>query len=139
MTIRITGSYRDKMTWRNFPNKDENDRFYDEHLLFCRTHGSIQAKRNIEETLKYYESADAVRVLTKEMLDVCNKELYTWEHLKSARSTILGYTFRERLRVSDEKFLNNNDDGTYPKDLWEAYWNGWKKGMLLGLVEVQKV
>ena len=39
MSIAITGSYRDNLTWRKYPNKEENDRFYDEHLAQCRDWG----------------------------------------------------------------------------------------------------
>jgi len=126
-SIYVTSSYRDRMTWRDYPNKEENDKFYDEHLAHCRYWGR---KRGLMLAAAIYS---AHQQNWKEQVQAANDVLvkdlsYTYLQVCEARQHILKWDFISRLRVADCKRLNTKS-GKFPQDLWLAYWGGYKEAL----------
>lgn len=127
MSIAITGSYRDYLTWRKYPNKEENDRFYDEHLAQCRDWGR---KRGLMLAGAIYSAnqQDWTKEVQAQKDVLIKDQCYTFLQVCEARQHILSSDFISRLRVADAKWLNTKS-GKFPEDLWSAYWGGYKEAL----------
>lgn len=124
MPIAITSSFRDALTWRKFPNKEENDKFYDRHLANCRESG-IEAG-HYDAGLRYRNHrANATMQAQEDLAEIFQNQTYTYGQCNAARHAILSWDFIKRLKVADQKWIRRND-GRFPEDLWEAYWDGYK-------------
>lgn len=125
----LTESFKDKMTWKKFPNKEENDRFYEEHLEWCKKQGVDTARREIERTRRSLGEEKAKIELMKFFNNVLLQNDYNY--LKGYSSSFaLRVEFYTRLRKSDGHLIMK---GYVPEDIWDAFLDGWKRGMLLGM------
>ena len=128
MPIAITSSFRDSLTWRKFPNKEENDKFYDRHLANCRESG-IEAG-HYDAGLRYRKHrANATMQAQEDLAEIFQKQTYTYGQVNAARHAILSWDFIKRLKVADQKWIRRND-GRFPEDLWAAYWDGYKEATM---------
>jgi hypothetical protein len=126
-SIYVVSSYRDRLTWRDYPNKEENDKFYDEHLAKCRYWG--RRKGLLFAGAMFSAHQQNWKKPIQAALDVLVKDhSYTYLQVCEARQHILTYDFISRLRVADGKRLNTKS-GKFPQDLWLAYWEGYKEAL----------
>ena len=123
--IVITGSLRNYLTWRKFPNKEENDKFYDWLLDRCYREGKNYAREEAGLRYRSYR-ADAPQAAQEDLVEVFEKRLYTYSQRSAARYAILCRDLTKRLKVADQKWIQASG-GKMPEDLWKAFWKGYKE------------
>jgi len=128
MPIAITSSFRDNLTWRKFPNKEENDKFYDRHLANCRRHG-IESGHHDAGLRWRRHRANATMQAQEDLAEIFQNQTYTYGQCNAARNTILSWGFINRLKVADQKWIRACG-GKFPEDLWDAYWDGYKEATM---------
>lgn len=124
-TIHIVSSMRDNLTWRDYPDKEENDKFYDEHLARCRRSGRNYA--NHEAGIRYRSyRADAPLIAQEDLVEVFDNRMFSYSRRATARNAILTYNFTSRLKAADREWIYRFG-GRLPQDCWIAFWEGYKE------------